>query len=207
LADALFSRTQQRVLGILFGQPGRSFYASEIIGLAAGGSGAVQRELARLAQSGLVSVTRVGNQKHYRSNPASPLFEELQGIARKTFAVAEPLREALQSVWHKIDAAFVFGSIAKKSDTSGSDIDLFIVGNGLTYGEVLLALGEVRGKLGREINPTLASRVELNRKISERNSFFVRVLEEPKIWLKGSIDDLRPPRAVRARQAAARRSS
>ena len=69
LADALFSTIQQRVLAYLFGQPERSFFATELIRLAGGGSGAVQRELARLADSGLVTVTRVGTQKHYQANP------------------------------------------------------------------------------------------------------------------------------------------
>lgn len=73
LAGALFSGTQQRVLGLLFGQPDRSFYATELINLAGVGSGAVQRELARLAQSGLVTVKPVGNQKHYQANPDSPI--------------------------------------------------------------------------------------------------------------------------------------
>src|SRR5574340_398791 len=84
LADALFSSTQQRVLGYLFGQPERSFFANELIGLAGAGSGAVQRELKRLSESGLVTVTRLGNQKHYQANPASPIFIELCGIAQKT---------------------------------------------------------------------------------------------------------------------------
>jgi DNA-binding MarR family transcriptional regulator len=60
LADALFTRTQQRVLALLFGQPARSFYANELIGLVGMGSGAVQRELATLAQSGLVTVRSIG---------------------------------------------------------------------------------------------------------------------------------------------------
>src|SRR5437867_8211204 len=83
LADALFSTTQQRVLGLLFGQPDRSFYATELIGLAGVGSGGVQRELARLAQSGLVTVRSVGNQKHFQANPDAPVFSELCGIVRK----------------------------------------------------------------------------------------------------------------------------
>src|SRR3990172_358259 len=107
MADALFSTTQQRVLGLLFGQPERSFYATEIIGLAESGSGAVQRELARLEQSGLVTVRRLGSQKHYQANPDSPLFEELCGIARKTVGLAEPLREALAPFAALIAAAFV----------------------------------------------------------------------------------------------------
>ena len=82
LADALFSTTQQRILGLLFGQPNRSFYATELIGLTGSGSGAVQRELARLEASGLVTVSRMGHQKHYKANPGSPLIEELCGIVR-----------------------------------------------------------------------------------------------------------------------------
>ena len=64
LAGALFTVTQQRVLGLLFGQPERSFFATELIALARAGSGAVQRELLRLAESGLATVSRLGNQKH-----------------------------------------------------------------------------------------------------------------------------------------------
>ena len=116
LADALFSTTQQRVLGLLFGQPDRSFYATELISLAGSGSGAVQRELARLEQSGLVAVHRIGTQKHYQANPDSPLYSELQGIARKTVGLAEPLRDALAPFAGKIIAAFVYGSVAKRQD-------------------------------------------------------------------------------------------
>ena len=90
LADALFSGTQQRVLGLLFGQPERSFYATELINLAGVGSGAVQRDLASLSQSGLVTVKPVGNQKHYQANPASPIYDELCGMVRKTVGLAEP---------------------------------------------------------------------------------------------------------------------
>ena len=103
LADALFSGTQQRVLGLIFGQPERSFYATELIGLTGAGSGAVQRELARLAQSGLVTVHPLGNQRHYRANPDSPIYVELCGIALKTVGLAEPLREALAPLANEKD--------------------------------------------------------------------------------------------------------
>src|SRR4026209_849819 len=80
LADALFAKVQQRVLSVLFGNPHRSFYANEVIGLAQSGTGAVQRELARLETSGLVAITRVGKQKHYQANAATPLYEELRAL-------------------------------------------------------------------------------------------------------------------------------
>jgi len=88
LADALFSTTQQRVLGLLFGQPGRSFYANELIALTGGGSGAVQRELARLAHSGLITQQTIGRQKHYQANASAPIFGELCAIASKTMSLA-----------------------------------------------------------------------------------------------------------------------
>ena len=77
IADALFSSTQQRVLAYLFGQPNRSFFADELIGLTGSGSGAVQRELKPLAESGLVTVVRIGNQKHYQADVHSPIYSEL----------------------------------------------------------------------------------------------------------------------------------
>lgn len=190
LADALFSTTQQRVLGLLFGQPERSFYATELIGLAGAGSGAVQRELARLEQSGLVTVRRLGTQKHYQANPASPLFGELAGIARKTFGLAEPLREALAPLASRVSAAFVYGSVAKRRDTAASDIDLMVVSDSVTYADVFGALEPLAARLGRTINPTVYSRRELARRRKDDNAFVTRVLAQPKVWILGTEDDL-----------------
>jgi predicted nucleotidyltransferase len=190
VADALFTGTQQRVLGLLFGQPARSFYATEVIGLAGMGSGAVQRELARLVQSGLVTVRSLGNQRHYQANPDSPLFAELCGIVLKTVGLAEPLREALQPLTGQIDAAFVYGSIAKGQGAAASDIDLMIISDTLTYGDTFAALEAVGARLGRPVNPTLLSRRDLARRLEENSAFVTRVLSQPKIWLIGGADVL-----------------
>ena len=190
LGDALFSGVQQRVLGVLFGMPDKSFYRNELMRLAGSGKGALQRELDRLKQSGLVTVRPVGNQKHYQANKDAPIFEELRGIVVKTFGVADVLRKALAPLAKEITAAFVFGSIAKKSDTSASDIDVFVISDKLGYQELIKALLPVEAALGRKINPTIHSRAELARKRKERASFVVRVLEQPKIFLIGSESDL-----------------
>src|SRR5436309_9418345 len=97
LADALFTKTQQRVLRVLFGQPERSFYASELIRAAGTGSGAAQRELARLEDSGLIVARRIGHQKHYQANPDAPLFSELRSIVLKT-AGRRPVAKRPQGV-------------------------------------------------------------------------------------------------------------
>ena len=98
LADALLTKTQQRVLRVLFGQPERSCYASELIRDAGTGSGAAQRELSRLEASGLIVTRRIGNQKHYQANAVSPLFSELRNIVLKTVGLVEPLRDALKPI-------------------------------------------------------------------------------------------------------------
>src|SRR4030088_467958 len=113
LSNALFSKVQQRVLALIFGQPERSFYASEIMRNVRSGTGAVERELSRLQRSGLVSVERIGNQKHYQANHHSPIFAELQSLVIKTVALAEPLRRSLEPCSDKIKAAFVYGSVGK----------------------------------------------------------------------------------------------
>ena len=191
LADSLFTGTQQRVLGLLFGQPTRSYYANELIGMAGGGSGAVQRELARLARSGLVTVRPVGNQKHYQANPDSPLFAELCGIAQKTVGLAVPLREALLPLVPQIRAAFVYGSVAKRQDTAASDIDLMLISDTLTHSDTFAALESATVRLGRTVNPTILSRKALAKRVKEDNAFATRVLSQPKIWLIGGEDDLR----------------
>lgn len=188
--DALFAGTKQRVLALLFGQPSRSFYATELIGLAESGSGAVQRELAKLAESGLVSVKALGNQKHFQANADSPIFAELCAIFQKTVGLADPLREALAPLAKEIAAAFVYGSVAKKQDTASSDIDLMLLSDQVGYAEVYMALEGASRILGRTVNPTILTRKDFKKRVAAQESFLSRVLEQPKIWVIGGEHEL-----------------
>jgi len=188
LADALFTSTQQRVLGRLFVQPERSFYGNELIAAVQGGSGAVLRELSRLVAVGLIRVTRVGNQKHYQANPDSPIFEELRGIALKTFGVADVLRAALAPLAERIETAFVYGSVAKGSATSSSDIDLMVIGTDLAYPDLIELLQPAERQLSRPINPTLYTPGDFRKKREAGNAFLNRVLEQPRILVMGGND-------------------
>ena len=190
LADALFAKVQQRVLAVLFGNPGRSFYANELITLARSGTGAVQRELARLEGAGLVTVSRVGKQKHYQANQASPVFQELRSLVLKTSGLRDVLREALAPSSNVIRAAFVYGSVARGEDTASSDIDLMVIADDLTYGDLFAALEEVSTRLGRKVAPTIYSRKELGRRLKQDSSFLTRVLKQPKLWVIGGERDL-----------------
>ena len=190
LADALFTTTQQRVLRVLFGQPERSFYASELIRDAGTGSGAAQRELARLEESGLIVARRIGHRKHYQANAASPLYSELRNIVLKTVGLAEPLRAVLKPLSAQIRAAFVYGSVAKATDQSKSDIDLMVISDTLTYGEVFGALERVTRTVGRQVNPTVYTAAEFSKRALAESAFVTRVLEQPKLWVIGSENDL-----------------
>ena len=190
LADALFTKTQQRVLAVLFGNPQASFHTQDVIRQARVGTGAAQRELVRLEESGLLTATRIGRQKHYQVNPTSPLFSELIGIIQKTVGLAEPLRRALRPLARQIRAAFVFGSVAKGTDRSSSDIDLMIVADDLMYAELFAALETAHETLGRTVNPTVYTTNEFAKRRRTGNAFVSRVLEARKIWILGAEEDL-----------------
>ena len=185
LADALFPSTRQRVLATLFGRPGRSFYAAEIIALARAGSGSVQRELADMTQVGLLTCTKVGHQKHYQANSASPVFNELCSLVLKTVGLADALRQALAPLANQISMAFVFGSIAKAQDSAQSDVDVLLVSNTLSYGDVFSALAPASQALSRTINPALYTDADFKARQLSDNAFITRVMQQPKIWLIG----------------------
>jgi len=181
---------QQRVLALIFTRPERSFYASEIVRSVRSGVGAVQRELVKLERSGLVSVRRIGNQKHYRANPKAPIFEELRGLIEKTVGLAEPIRQSFEPYADAIRTAFVYGSVAKQADTAYSDIDLMVIGDDLDYSDLYTAAQRAESKLRRKVNPLFLSPMDWQRKASDRGSIFNKISSSPKIFIIGSEKDL-----------------
>ncbi|WP_229436150.1 nucleotidyltransferase domain-containing protein [Massilia sp. IC2-278] len=190
MLDFLFTSTQQRLLRILFGHVDRSFYANELIAMAGIGTGAVQRELLRMEKAGLVSIERIGNQKHYRANPACPIFEEIRAIVRKTLGVTDVLRNALEPVLEQIDFAFVYGSVAEGTEHATSDIDVMVITASLSNAQLLRILAPAQAELGRTINPTLYTPDEFVQRVRERRSVILRVLAKPKLFIKGAEREL-----------------
>ena len=188
LAGALFTKTQQKVLALLFGQPDRSFYTKELIELTGSGSGAVQRELQRLTSSGLVRMTPVGVQKHYQANPDCPVYHELVSVMRKTVAVAEPIRQALDPVADRIGLAMIYGSVAQGTDTAASDIDLLVIADDLMLEELYATLAPVEARLDRKISPTLYTAQEFDTRRSSGNPFLSRVFASECLILIGEED-------------------
>jgi len=192
------------VLGLLFGQPERSFYANELERLGMTGRGALERELKRMTASGLVTMAVIGRQKHYQANRNSPIFHELRGITLKTFGMSDVLRAALSKYADAIRFAFIYGSVAKGMDTATSDIDVMVVAEGLSYSQLFEALTKVEETLGRKVSPTLYSSDDLRKKMEADNHFVARVLNQPKIVLLGNEDVIRSgtaPESAENRQA------
>ena len=191
IGDALFTKTQQRVLGLLYGNPEQSFYTNEIVRLADMGRGTVRRELERLVSAGLLSVTRTGNQHHYKANPENPVYHELLTIVRKTFGIADVIQAELVPVNEQIDLAFIYGSVARGEDTASSDIDLLVVSDSLAYADLMTVLADAEKSLGRPINPSIYTAEQIRDKLKQKNSFLTRLMEQPKLWVKGVEDDIR----------------
>jgi predicted nucleotidyltransferase len=190
LADALFSPVQQRVLALLFGQPDRLFQSGEIIRVVDSGTGAVHRQLSRLADAGWLTVTPIGNQRHYQANRDSPGFEELRGLIVKTVGVVEPLRQALLPLAASIRAAFVYGSVAKGSDTARSDIDLMVISDELTYPDIFEALQSAEAVLARKISPNTMTFDHWRAGRTQKDSFARRIADQPRLFVIGSVDDI-----------------
>ena len=191
LSDVLFTKTQQKVLGLLFIRPDESFYMNEIVRLAGVGKGTIKRELDRMQAAGLLTVKPIGNQIHYQANKRSPIYEELLSIVRKTFGIVEVIKASLQQLDAQIDLAFIYGSVAKHEDTAGSDVDLMVVTGSLAYAELMEALARAEETIGRPINPTIYDVEQLKGKLHDQKAFVEKVMEQPKLWVKGSDDDIR----------------
>ena len=185
IGEALFTKTQQRVLGLLYGQTNKSFYLNEIVRIADMGKGTVRRELEKLCHAGLLTFTKQGNQSHYQANPNNPIFTELVSIVKKTFGVLGVVKSVLSPLLNHIDYAFIYGSIAKGNEHGKSDIDLMIVTEDLSYTALMEVLEQAEKQLGRTINPTLFSKDELVTRLKNKQSFITRILSNDILWIKG----------------------
>ena len=148
VGDALFTKTQQKVLGLIFEEPEKSFYTNEIMRLVDMGRGTVSRELERLASAGILKVSKKGNQKHYQADANSPVFKELAQIVQKSICNTDVIKNGLmydndtifiagiQAVSRKalnkiarqyhIRRLELFGSAARGELKADSDIDLLV---------------------------------------------------------------------------------
>jgi predicted nucleotidyltransferase len=189
-ADALFPKVRQSVLRLLFLHSDERFLQKDIITKIQLGSGGVQRELGRLSKAGILNRTAESRQIYYQANPSNPVFAELQGLVRKTLGIATVLRDALKPIADQIQFAVLFGSIAAGTEKASSDVDLMIVSDSVSLGDILPAIQAAERTLSREVNPAIYPTKEFRLKVSRGHNFLTNVLNGPTIMLIGSEHEL-----------------
>lgn len=202
IGTALFGATRQGVLRLVFGHTDRRFYQRQIIRSIRLGSGTVQRELERLAGAGILTRTIEGRQTYFQANRNCPVFDELHGLIRKTFGVAQVLQGGLAAIAAKVQLAFIYGSMATGTETTDSDVDVMVVGERVSMQDVVSAVTDAQRDLGREVNPSVYRTEEFCRKLAQGQHFLSSVVSGPKIFLIGDENELAGLAQIRMAQGA-----
>ncbi len=189
LLDALLPKTRQGILAALLGQPEKTWYVSELARRMGVPSSSLQRELQDLTTVGILKNHRQGRMAYYQANTDSPVFAELRGLILKTAGLVDVLAEALKPLVAKLRLVFVYGSIASGNEKSDSDIDLMVVGK-VAPAELALPLRRARELLGRDINPTVYTPAEFDKKRNSKDTFLSQVLAKPRLLVIESQNDL-----------------
>ncbi len=178
------------VLAVFLTHPDDVFYQSYIVESTGYALMQVQRALKRLEDTGLIEKTKSGNRSHYKANIKHPAFQDIKNALFKTILLGDLLKDALKPIKKKIKFGFIYGSLASGKESATSDLDLFIIGS-LGIRDIADILSETSRELGREINPTVYSEKEFNKKIKDESPFIQEILHQPKIWLMGQENDFK----------------
>jgi DNA-binding transcriptional ArsR family regulator len=187
--ETLFGRYRRRILALLLLKPDESLHVREIARLTGTPAGSLHRELKLLAEAGLLTKERVGNQVRYQADRTSPIFEDLASIFRKTTGMADVLRDAFEPLAAHIDVAFVFGSVAQGKERQVSDVDVMVVGEA-SFPSVVEALSSTQEQLRRDVNPVVMTAEAFRSKHRSGDRFVTRVVGEPKLYLLGGAREL-----------------
>ena len=187
LASLLFGNYRGSVLGLLLLHPDQHYHVREIARLTATSAGTLHKELDKLAQAGLLLREKVGNQLHYRANQHNPIFAELASILRKTSGLADVVRNALLPLKEQINAALIFGSVARGEEHAGSDVDVLLIGS-LGFGDAVRALHPLQSQLQREINPVVMSLAQWQTKRAAGEGLVLDILAKETLFLMGDAN-------------------
>ena len=189
LSATLFGKTRRAVLALLYSHVEESFYIRQIARTAGVGLGAVQRELKKLFEAGIIRRTVRGRQVYYQANQQCPVYTELKSLVVKTVGVGDVLKAALVPLADRINVAFLFGSMVGGGECSSSDADVMVVGD-VTFAEVVSVLGRAQETVRREINPLVYPPEEFRFKLAADHHFLKKVLEDSKFFLIGDEHEL-----------------
>ena len=190
IPSALFTPAQQKLLGLMFVRVNEGFHLNEIMRLTGLGSASAQRELRRLHEAGVITSERIGNVRQFRPNRDSPVFDELASIVKKTFGLVSVLHSTLLPLRRSLNVAFVYGKTANEQEASADAVELLLIGENTTYGELLNRLPVAERLLRRKINPNLYSLEDFKRRVREQQGFIIHMLQDRKMFVLGDETDL-----------------
>lgn len=179
------------ILNLFFKNPDGVYYLREIAKILNKEPAYYQRYLDALVEDGILRDERKGNLRFFKLNKKHPLYEELKKIISKTIGLEGQIKAIVDSS-AGIGAAFIFGSMAKGKENIHSDIDLMLIGNA-DQDKLIKAVSAAEEKLSREINYHVFTKDEVLEKIRQKDSFFINIFSEPKIILKGNLNEFTIP--------------
>jgi uncharacterized protein len=188
LSEILSSKVRAEIFRLLFGMGLTELHMRELERSSGFAIGTIQTELKKLVRLELVSSRRDGNRLYYRANLDHPIYPEVRSLVLKTVGLADKLCALLEKS-EDIALAFIFGSVASGTESASSDIDLMIIG-GIGLRSVTGLLSGAGLVIGRELNPYVIGVEEFVKRRNEKEHFISSVLESPKIFVKGTADDL-----------------
>jgi DNA-binding transcriptional ArsR family regulator len=201
LAVQLLGASRAAILGSRLLRPEEHLHVRELARLTGISPGTLHRELRALTELGLLVRREVGRQVFYSADRSCPIFEELARVMRKTVGLADVLCSALAPLAGRIRLAFVYGSMAAGTAAAHSDVDVMVLGDA-PFAAVVKALHPAQAAIRREINPTVMTAAEFQRKRRARDGFARSVAKSRKIWLIGDDEDFAKLGKDRSAQAA-----
>ncbi|HSW72068.1 MAG TPA: nucleotidyltransferase domain-containing protein [Chlamydiales bacterium] len=184
------NQTLVETLNLFLLNPDEEFYQFDISKRIKKALMQVQRVLKTLQEVGLISSIKHGRMVYYRAVRTHPAFEDLKHLFLKTISLGETVRLALQPFHDSIYLTFIFGSVAKDTESLESDIDLFIISD-ISLRELSQVLTPLSHALKRELNPIIYKREDFKKKLLARDHFLTRIIKEPKLWIIGNEDNLK----------------
>lgn len=133
----------------------------------------------------------------YTLNEDGSRWRVLRQLIRELADPVDVARDALSDV-PGVLAAFVFGSFARGDVRKDSDVDVFILGEGIPEDLLSRRTLDAGVLLGREVNVVQMTRGELRERLQAGSGFLTHVFTGAKRWLVGDERTLssEPPTSV-----------
>jgi predicted nucleotidyltransferase len=193
---ALFPSMAMARLVIFFAvHSGARYHVRELSRLTGLSSASLQHELRRMSQLGALVREDEGGRAYYRSDESHAVWRAWFLLLRASARPVDILREALVDA-PDLEGAFIFGSTARGDARPDSDVDVFLIGSREAQTEAGLRLGEAEFLIGRDVDVIGYEREQLAARIESNNSFVERVLNEPRVWVRGGDEVLPLPIAA-----------